>query len=240
MEGSLVAYKVFTNGSVLPASDLNTYLMDQSVMVFSSSATRAAALTAPVEGMLTWLEDVNRYENYNGTAWVVLGNSGLELVKLQTIGTAVTTVTVTDAFSATYDTYKIVVSGGTASAGGEMRMQLGTDSANHNSLLMYGNYTTSGLLGSNAANSAHFISIGNSDTSSGFQGNIDLSGPFLSRQTRVSSTGLAGGTAGGTGSTAGLFTGIQTSATSFTSFRLFPSAGNITGGTIAVYGYKKA
>jgi hypothetical protein len=44
-------------------------------MVFSNSTARAAALTAPVEGMLTWLEDVNRYENYNGSAWVELASS---------------------------------------------------------------------------------------------------------------------------------------------------------------------
>jgi hypothetical protein len=86
MEGSLVAYKTFTNGSVLPASDVQTYLMDQSVMVFSSSATRAAALTAPVEGMLTWLEDVSRYENYDGTNWVALGNSKI----LQVVSTCKT------------------------------------------------------------------------------------------------------------------------------------------------------
>ena len=64
-----MAYKVFSNGSVLNASDLNDYLMNQSVMVFSSSATRASALTAPVEGMLTWLQDSNRYQYYTGTAW---------------------------------------------------------------------------------------------------------------------------------------------------------------------------
>lgn len=64
-----MAYKVFSNGSVLNASDINDYLMNQSVMVFSSSATRASALTAPVEGMLTWLQDSNRYQYYTGTAW---------------------------------------------------------------------------------------------------------------------------------------------------------------------------
>ncbi len=69
-----MAYKVFSNGSVLNASEINDNLMNQSVMVFSNSTTRAAALTAPVEGMLTWLEDVNRYESYNGTAWVQLIN----------------------------------------------------------------------------------------------------------------------------------------------------------------------
>jgi hypothetical protein len=77
MEGSLVAYKVFTNGSVLNASEINDNLMNQSVMVFSNSTARAAALTAPVEGMLTWLQDTNKYENYNGSAWVALGGSAI-------------------------------------------------------------------------------------------------------------------------------------------------------------------
>jgi formylmethanofuran dehydrogenase subunit A len=64
-----MAYKVFSNGSTLPASDLNTYLMNQSVMVFSSSAARASAITSPTEGMMTYLEDTNRFQYYNGTAW---------------------------------------------------------------------------------------------------------------------------------------------------------------------------
>ena len=89
-----MAYKTFTNGSVLPASDVQTYLMDQSVMVFSSSATRAAALTAPVEGMLTWLQDTNKYENYNGTAWVALGGSAiLQVVSVSKIDAFTTTST---------------------------------------------------------------------------------------------------------------------------------------------------
>jgi hypothetical protein len=64
-----MAYKVFSNGSVLNASDLNDYLMNQSVMVFSSSAARASAITSPTEGMMTYLEDTNRFQYYNGTAW---------------------------------------------------------------------------------------------------------------------------------------------------------------------------
>lgn len=94
MEGSLVAYKVFTNGSVLNASEINDNLMNQSVMVFSNSTARAAALTSPLEGMLTWLEDVNRYESYDGTAWVELGSGKVvQVVNVQTgavaTGTAV-------------------------------------------------------------------------------------------------------------------------------------------------------
>lgn len=64
--------KTFQNGYPLPASDLNTYLMNQSVMTFASSAARAAAVLTPNEGMLTWLEDTNVYQYYNGSAWTDL------------------------------------------------------------------------------------------------------------------------------------------------------------------------
>jgi hypothetical protein len=70
-----MAYKVFTNGSVLNASEINDNLMRQSVMVFSNAAARTAAITSPVEGMLTWLEDVERYETFT-TSWVPLVSPG--------------------------------------------------------------------------------------------------------------------------------------------------------------------
>jgi hypothetical protein len=69
MEGSLVAYKVFTNGSTLQASELNENLMQQSVAVFSNEAARTAAITSPVEGQLTYLEDQDRYDFYSGSLW---------------------------------------------------------------------------------------------------------------------------------------------------------------------------
>jgi hypothetical protein len=63
-----MAYKAFINGVGLPASDLNTYLMKQSVMVFASAAARDAALTA-AEGMVVYLEDTNAVMVYDGVAW---------------------------------------------------------------------------------------------------------------------------------------------------------------------------
>ena len=67
-----MARKVFQNGFPLPASDINTYLMDQAVMTFASSTARTSAIATPAEGMLTWLEDVNKYQYYNGSAWADL------------------------------------------------------------------------------------------------------------------------------------------------------------------------
>jgi len=64
--------KNFLNGYPLPASDLNTYLMDQAVMTFASATARTAAIATPTEGMLTWLEDSNKYSYYSGSAWTDL------------------------------------------------------------------------------------------------------------------------------------------------------------------------
>jgi hypothetical protein len=76
MEGSLVAYKVFTNASTLQASEVNENLMRQSVMVFSNAAARTAAITSPVEGMTTYLEDSNLLQTYNSSSWVTVANAG--------------------------------------------------------------------------------------------------------------------------------------------------------------------
>ena len=82
-----MAYKVFTNGSPLPASDLNTYLMNQSVMVFANSTARSAALTAPTEGMMTYLEDTNLVYVYTGAAWVDINDNTAAIPK-STVTTA--------------------------------------------------------------------------------------------------------------------------------------------------------
>lgn len=64
--------KNFLNGYPLPASDINTYLMDQSVMTFASATARTSAIASPTEGMLTWLEDTNAFQYYTGAAWTDL------------------------------------------------------------------------------------------------------------------------------------------------------------------------
>jgi hypothetical protein len=50
--------------------------MDQSVMTFDGTAARGSAITTPVEGMVTYLNDSNTLEAYNSTAWVTVANAG--------------------------------------------------------------------------------------------------------------------------------------------------------------------
>lgn len=68
--------KTFTAGSVLTASDVNGYLMEQSVMVFASAAARSSAIPSPSAGMVTFLTDTNVLQAYNGTAFVAVGGGG--------------------------------------------------------------------------------------------------------------------------------------------------------------------
>jgi hypothetical protein len=61
--------KVFVNGNVLTDTDLNTYLMNQSVMTFAGTAARGSAIGTATEGMVTYLEDLNQIDVWDGSAW---------------------------------------------------------------------------------------------------------------------------------------------------------------------------
>ncbi|EFE65747.1 predicted protein [Streptomyces viridosporus ATCC 14672] len=45
-------------------------IIPHTLMWFASASQRGATLTAPEEGMATWLKDANRLDIYNGSAWV--------------------------------------------------------------------------------------------------------------------------------------------------------------------------
>jgi hypothetical protein len=70
-------YKLFATGDVLTAAQVNTFLMQQTTMVFASSAARTTALAGVVsEGMLTYLLDTNSLEYYDGAAFQPVSNPG--------------------------------------------------------------------------------------------------------------------------------------------------------------------
>lgn len=84
--------RTFQPGEVLTASNVNSYLMDQSVMRFASSAARGSAVGTAViaEGMVSYLDDVNALEFYDGAAWNQFASgSGLPVANGGTGGTTV-------------------------------------------------------------------------------------------------------------------------------------------------------
>ena len=65
-------FTTFTAGNVLTASEVNNYLMEQSVMVFATTAARDSAVTAPEEGMVCFINSGDRTEGlytYTAGAW---------------------------------------------------------------------------------------------------------------------------------------------------------------------------
>ena len=73
-------YKLFNTGDVLTAAQVNTYLNEQTVMVFASSAARTSALSGVLaEGMMSYLQDTNAVEVYNGSSWTAVGGGSSPL-----------------------------------------------------------------------------------------------------------------------------------------------------------------
>jgi hypothetical protein len=225
----------FTAGQILTAAEMTQ--VNTGIPVFATTVTRDAAFGGTGEktlaqGQYAYIEATSTLQVYNGSAWVAAVSSGLTLIKTQTIGTGVTSVAVTDAFSATYDTYKITISGGVGSAANNEFFAILTGSTvGYNYAGVFTNYnSTAGGTGASGASAWGFW--GGIDTTS-LSLNVDLTNPFLAKnthfQTFATRTGLAGSAAG-----------IHTVASSFTGFTLTPALGTITGGTIRVYGYQNS
>jgi hypothetical protein len=61
-------FKLFQDGQVLLASEVNEYMMQQQIMVFADAAARDAAILSPSEGMFAFLKDTDTLTVYT-TSW---------------------------------------------------------------------------------------------------------------------------------------------------------------------------
>jgi hypothetical protein len=160
-----------------------------------------------------------------------LGN-GLKLIKTQTIGTAVSSVTVTSAFSATYNNYKIVISGSNAAAAGnEMRI---TFSGSAGSSYFWSGYQTiyNGARTDQGNNNVAYSVIGQTDSTSITSMMTDIYSPFASTRTAFTSQYA-------NSSNSGNYGGVDNNAASHTAFTIATPT-TLTGGTIKVYGYQNS
>jgi uncharacterized protein YhjY with autotransporter beta-barrel domain len=157
---------------------------------------------------------------------------GLQFIKAQTIGTAVSAVTVTGAFSATYDNYLVIVSGGVASADTSLVLTLGSTTTGYYWLGSSQQYGSTTLTSTFVNNGAAFQSVVYGSTNA-LSGQCVIDNPFATKRTMVRYEA--------TGSSTTYFRnqaqGFLDNATSYTAFTLTTSAGTVTGGTIRVYGY---
>jgi len=225
--------KVGVNSSAVTTS--HDYLIDkQSVVPYDDASARTTAVPSPVEGQMSYLKDTNSVEVYDGSAWsAVGGGGGLVFISRTTIGSAVSSVTVSGAFSADYDNYKIVFKVESASTGSYLELTLGAATTGYYRVNYGGGYSASATVTAYpTANDTKFNDFLTMNTGGG-GGVLEIQSPFLADQTFVQAA--VANTVG-----VGHAFGYLNDTTSHTSITFTTESGTITGGTIDVYGYAKA
>ena len=166
------------------------------------------------------------------TLYTALGGAypGLRLIKKQVVGSGVSSVNVTSAFSATYDNYRIFYTGGVMSANNAISLKLGASTTQYYGILNYAAFASPAANVAANNNTASWTFVGGGNTSS-CSLDCDLLAPFKTQFTDLRHATYSNTTEVGT------FNGIHGVSASYTDFTLTPNSGTFTGGTIYVYGY---
>lgn len=207
------------------------------------SSASSSAPGSPATGMLWYQTDTNLLLVYNGSAWVTANDFGLVKViptgatngtvsadGTVTVNNTVSSVTVAGAFTSSYNSYKIIYTGGATSAACDLTFQLSGLTTGYYGFLIYGAYDSATVSGYNQNNGGSFY-FGGGDANY-TNGAIELDNPYLSKQTIARSQPLT------SDKLFGSYAGRQGSTSSATGFVIGTTAGTMTGGTIRVYGYR--
>jgi len=230
-------FRTFTAGEVLTASNVQNYLMDQSVMTFAGSAARSSAIgTANFEeGMTSYLKDTDKLEVYNGTNWVSVApttTQGLTLINTTSFS-AVASQSVNTVFNSTYDNYLVTCFFESTTVDGmNFRLRLsGTDNSSSNY-----NYQELRAEGVNVVGArvtgASTYKLGVFENNNRNYFNLWLSNVAKAQNTIIISEFVRGEPS--------LYfeKGAHLVATAFDGFTLLPLSGNITG-SVSIYGINK-
>ena len=158
-----------------------------------------------------------------------VANQGLTLVKSQTIGSGVSSVTVTNAFSATFENYQISVVVDVCSGVGSYVSKFGAATTNYYSTMHYDFYA-GGFTNYARTNNGGFMYSALSSNVETSTFTINVINPYATKNTQVNGTWQGRNYAGWCG-------GVLKDTTSYTSYVLTTDTGTMTGGIIRVYGY---
>ena len=199
----------------------------------------------PFEGQMIYETDTDLTYIYGGTAWqqvsggTAVGNSGLVYVTSATIGTGVSSVVLTNCFNSTYENYRLVVnitsnSSSNSSLTLRMRDSGGTDStSNYFFGFIYAIPSTGAVSSAGNTSGSYYDYAVNCLGTSGGGASIDILKPFLAQVTVFTGGSPRGDLVGST-------SGYHNVGSSYVSLSLTSGGGTVTGGTVAVYGYRKA
>jgi hypothetical protein len=218
-------FEAFTR---LDASDVNTFLMDQSVMTFAGTAARGSAISTPIAGMTTYLEDTKDLQIYDGSAY----NSTLGLVLLATASPSASSgVSFNNVFSSSYQNYQIYTNMiGTGAVNLNLRLRASGSDATTGYQFQYLEANSSTVSGSADGTSQLFALTTLSSTNRNFT-ITDLGNPFVAQQTGFSSRGHIAPYK------MLMTSGVNNNNTSYDGCSIYPDSGTITG-SIRIYGVR--
>lgn len=215
--------------------------------------TFATRPTTPYEGQVIYETDTNRTLVWDNAAWVdpSTGKTGRAgLVKIVpasatnatvesngdvTIGTAVSSITITDCFSEDFKNYRMLIrtySNSSADERLDIQLRSGSTTAitNYYTAWLYANYSTSASGVAAGSNVSAIRYVATAIGTDGMSGVLDILAPYDSRPTRFN---------GSTSRTdlSGTVNGYHSASTSYSSCVLTVAAGTVTTGLIQIYGY---
>jgi len=165
-----------------------------------------------------------------------LTNGGLVYVTEVTIGSAVSSVAVSNCFSSTYDHYFVTIQVDSIAAGGPyLSIQMGSTVTGYYwgaATVVYSTAATSNIAINNGTS---WNRLGPANTT-GANCAYTILSPFKTENTNISGTYADPGTGG----SAGAGSGFLNDTTSYTGFTVGLTSSTMTGGKIRVYGYRQA
>lgn len=181
------------------------------------------------------LPDLSNYSTTTQMNTAIDNAKGLVLITTATIGTAVSSVTVNNAFSSTYDNYKVMISGGSAAANTQLILQLGSTNTGYYYTYVVNPYGSNASTPYGRTNYSSIL-VGFASTNT-INCNLEIEQPNLAKNTSFHTTYNQTFTTGETWRSSGYLN----NTTQYTSFTIFPeNATTLTGGTIRVYGYRNS
>jgi hypothetical protein len=226
--------KNFEGFSILDAEDVNTYLMDQAVMSFANTAARSSAIPSPTDGMVSWLQNTDQLEIYNGSSWSDPFTKPSYVFISRTIFSGVLALSIGDIFSNKYNDYKVIIEyDNTASNFTFNSFQMLYSPIVENSAYKSGEYEVgvrSAVTAASTTASGGFISLGQASNVAGYGMEIDIYSPYLTTTTRFTSQSV--------GASLQFSGGAVETSRSYDGIRL-TGLGN-SSGIVLVYGKKES
>jgi hypothetical protein len=223
-----------TSGTVTLTNDMATTITASGdIVVGTGSGTYDNLPIGTTDQVLTADTTVSPYK----VKWATPAApaSGLTFIKKETIGTGVSSIAVSSAFSSTYDNYRVEISFTSGNFSGDIYFRFGSTIVGYygNNIDMSPNSAT--VTGA-SINNADSIPLCLINSTNGGNVSMDIMSPNLAKRSSVTAAGVGFNTTGNSQRWTNAYENSNTQHTAFTVL-----VGNtLTGGEIRVYGYQNS